>query len=184
MPSITLRAHVLDPVEQSLYRALTLVICQRALLFAKINLSDLFSVPSSNKASSDLVQLAHAQVDFVLCDREAMQPLAVILLATEEATDQEDTADKRAQLCKAAGLPVIRLERQNSYFMPQLTALIEPLLADNAARDDFSQDERMADALDTAGASPFYYVSKPKQLRNRPAYPGYGALRAIANKLS
>ncbi|MEZ4732157.1 MAG: DUF2726 domain-containing protein [Caldilineaceae bacterium] len=88
MPSFTLRAHVLDPVEQSLYRALTLVICQRALLFAKINLNDLLSAPSCDKASSDLAQLAHYRADFVLCDREAMRPLAVIFLATEGATGQ------------------------------------------------------------------------------------------------
>jgi hypothetical protein len=177
MQSYTIRDSMLDPIEQSLYRALNGMLCQRALLFTKINLSDLFTAPVYSPAGSELGALAHQRVDFVLCDRDSMRPLAIILFA-----DNSPLPDQIAQLCADAGLPVVRLERQPAYFMHQLAPIVETLLTDSACYDDFSNGDRLI-TTGLTGASTSIGGQNSKRGRKQPAYPGYGALRTIANKL-
>lgn len=181
MPSYALRDSMLDPIEQSLYRALSGVLCQRALLFTKINLGDLFT-PLYQPVENELGALAHQRIDFVLCDRDSMRPLAIILFTdSTPRPGQVDHAEAIAQVCDGAGLPLVRLERQSAYFMHQLIPLIETLLTSNARRDDYTNGERANANTHYAGAPP----TPPNGRRSRksPAYPGYGALRTIANKL-
>lgn len=183
MPSYALRDSMLDPIEQSLYRALSSVLCQRALLFTKINLGDLFMPSLYHPADNELGALAQQRVDFVLCDRESMRPLAIILFADSTARpDQADPVEQIAQVCANAGLPLVRLERQSAYFMHQLIPLIETLLTSNARRDDYTNGDRL---LPNASRDPAASNSpNTKRGRKQPAYPGYGALRTIANKLA
>lgn len=178
-----IRDSMLDPVEQSLYRALTVVLCQRALLFTKINLSDLFTTPPYSQASGEWRHLAHQRVDFVLCERDSMRPLAVILFAADTArSGQYDYSEQIAQVCTAAGLPVVRLQRQSTYFMQQLTPLIESLLTANAHRNDFTNGDRLVPTAGTGGAGRATLRATHARRRKLPAYPGYGALKTIANK--
>lgn len=179
------RDSMLDPVEQSLYRALTVVLCQRALLFTKINLGDLFTAPPYSQVGSALGDLAQQRVDFVLCERDSMRPLAVILFAADPArAGQADDAEQIAQVCTAAGLPVVRLQRQSTYLMHQLTPLVESVLTANAHRNDFTNGDRLAPT--TGGNGAVKTTTKATDVRRRklPAYPGYGALKTIANKLA
>lgn len=184
MQPYTLRANILDPMEQSLYRALTLVLCQRALLFAKINLGDLFTTSAYGATATDLAQLAHYPVDFVLCDREAMRPLAVIFVEAEGTSRHKEETEKSAQICAAAGLPVVRLQRQHSYMMPYLTSIIEPLLTVDAANDAYSNGDRRWEAGAATITHALHQEDTSRHTRRLPAYPGYGALRTLANKLS
>lgn len=178
MHSYTIRESMLDPIEQSLYRALSGVLCQRALLFTKINLGDLFTAPVYHSAESEWGALASQRVDFVLCDRDSMRPLAIILFADNASrANQVDCAERIAQLCAEVGLPLVRLERQSAYFMHQLIPLIENLLSTSGRRDDFSNGDRALPP--TPGSS----QPNNKRSRRQPAYPGYGAMRTIANKL-
>lgn len=183
MQPYTLRAHLLDPAEQSLYRALTLVLCQRALLFVKIHLSDLFAAPGDSTAGVAPVQPAYYPLDFVLCDRNTLRPLAVILLEKEVAPTDEEGVDKGAELCAAAGLPVVRLQRQPTYLMPHLISMLEPLLVGSSVSDAFGNGDRAPSAI-SAPMAPLPPLSKPRTSHRQPAYPGYGALRTLANKLS
>lgn len=177
MPSYTIRESMLDPIEQSLYRALSGVLCQRALLFTKINLGDLFTAPVYHPAESEWATLASQRIDFVLCDRDSMRPLALILFADNALrASQADCSERIAQLCAEVGLPLVRLERQSAYFMHQLIPLIENLLSSSSRRDDFTNGDRV---IPTAAMG----QSNNKRSRRQPAYPGYGAMRTIANKL-
>ncbi len=183
MQSYYVRDSMLDPMERSLYRALNLVICQRALLFAKINLGDLLATAISGTKSSELGQLAEQRVDFVLCDRDSMRPIAIILLeGTGARVGCADQSDQVAQLCASVGLPLIWLQRQNNYLMQQLTPIIEPLLIDGSVGNDFTNGDRMRESTMTGIAHAMR--RGPRHLRKQPAYPGYGALRTIASKLS
>ncbi len=178
MPLYKIRESMLDPIEQSLYRALSGVLCQRALLFTKINLGDLFTVPLYHSTEGEWGILANQRLDFVLCDRDSMRPLAIILFADSTVrANQVDYAEKVAQLCAEVGLPLVRLERQSAYFMHQLIPLIENLLSSSSRRDDYTNGDR---ALPTTNAA---HKQAHKQGRRQPAYPGYGAMRTIANKL-
>jgi hypothetical protein len=178
MPLYKIRESMLDPIEQSLYRALSGVLCQRALLFTKINLGDLFTTPLYHSTEGEWGILANQRLDFVLCDRDSMRPLAIILFADSTArANQVDYAEKVAQLCTEVGLPLVRLERQSAYSMHQLIPLIENLLSSSSRRDDYTNGDR---ALPTTNAA---HKQAHKQGRRQPAYPGYGAMRTIANKL-
>ena len=176
-----LRDSMLDPVEQSLYRALSVVLCQRALLFAKINLGDLFTAPPYHQAGSEWEYLAQQRIDFVLCERDSMRPLAALLFVADAThPDQADDSEQIVQVCMAAGLPVARLQRQSTYFMHQLTPLIESLLTPNAHRNDFTNGDRLVAVTGSTGALKTTGLNR----RKVPAYPGYGALKTIANKLA
>lgn len=181
MQSYTIRESMLDPIEQSLYRALSGVLCQRAHLFMKINLGDLFTTSLYHAADSEWGILASQRVDFVLCDRDSMRPLAIILFADSTLRiNQTDCSEKIAQLCAEVGLPLVRLERQSAYFMHQLIPLIENLLSSNSRRDDYTNGDRIISAA--GGAATTVREKTNKRGRRQPAYPGYGALRTIANK--
>lgn len=176
-----IRESMLDPIERSLYRALNIVLCQRALLFTKINLSDLFAI--AYNASGDLSQLIDQKVDFVVCDRDSMRPMGVILFEEDASVPkQEHPSEQIVQLCTQAGLPVVRLRRQPTYLMHQLTSIIEPLLTNQGASDDYSNGDRALEMNSSARALTTSNTSRRR--RKQPAYPGYGALRTIANKLS
>ena len=164
---------LLDPAAGSLYKALSLVICQRAQLFVKIRLGELLTTAASGGIAGPL---AERQVDFVLCDRETLRPLAIIMLAAEDAQVRDgEEAEQLTELCLQAKLPLIWLQRQSSYMMPQLTAVIEPLLVGGSVGNDDSNGERMWVEPWRGGA---------RGRRKQPAYPGYGALKTIAGKLS
>ena len=184
MQAYTLRASMLDPVELSLYRALTLVLCQRALLFTKIRLSDLFAVAGFSATESEWEQLAEQRLDFVLCDRDSIRPTAVILFEAERSFyGQHDQSDQVAQFCSRAGLPVVRIQRQPAYFMQQLMGIIEPLVTGSTAKENHRNNQ----LHESSTIDPMHELNtgcKPKRNRKVPAYPGYGALRTIANKLA
>lgn len=176
MHAYTIRESMLDPIEQSLYRALSGVLCQRALLFTKINLGDLLTAPVYH-AESEWRTLASQRIDFVLCDRDSMRPLALIVFADNALrANQADCSERIAQLCAEVGLPLVRLERQSAYFMHQLIPLIENLLSSTPHRDDFTNGDRVMSAMKTT------HQPNNKRGRRLPAYPGYGALHTIANK--
>lgn len=188
MQSYAICESMLDPIEQSLYRALSGVLCQRALLFMKINVGDLFTTPVYHSTDSEWRTLASQRVDFVLCDRDSMRPMAIILFvdsAVDRAvrTHQAGCVEKIAKLCAEVGLPLVRLERQSAYFMHQLIPLIENLLSNSARRDDYTNGDRAKPAAVVSGATPAATSQNHKRTRRQPAYPGYGAMRTIANKL-
>jgi len=148
----------------------------------KINLGDLFTTPLYHTGDSDWGLLASQRVDFVLCDRDSMRPLAIILFADNALrANQTDCSEKIIQLCAQVGLPLVRLERQSAYFMHQLIPLIENLLSSSSRRDDYTNGDRITAA--TGSAATTVSVKNNKRGRRQPAYPGYGALRTIANKL-
>lgn len=184
MQSYYLRDSMLDPIELSLYRALTLVLCQRALIFTKLSLSDLFAVTSFNSVKSEWEQLADQRIDFVLCDRDSVRPIGVILFEAEQPFyGYHDQSDQVAQFCSRAGLPVVRIPRQPTYFMQQLMAIIEPLLTSSTNKESHKNNP----LHESVGIDPMHGLNKgckPKRMRKLPAYPGYGALRTIANKLA
>jgi len=184
MQSYTLRDSMLDPVELSLYRALTLVLCQRALLFTKIRLSDLFAVDSFSSTESEWEQLADQRLDFVLCDRDSIRPIGVILFEAERLFyGQHDQSEQVAQFCSRAGLPVVRIPRQPAYLMQQLMLMVEPLLTGSTAKESTRNNQ----LYESSSVDPLHGLNngcKPKRMRKLPAYPGYGALRTIANKLA
>jgi hypothetical protein len=154
-------------------------------------LSDLLAVSAYSTAANEWGRLAHQRIDFVLCDRDSMRPIGIILVEADAMhVGPHDPSEQVAQLCAKAGLPVVRLQRQPTYMMHQLSSMIEPLLTGNARRDDFSNGDRVQGAgrattvVPTATANATSKGLKPKQVRKQPAYPGYGALRTIANKFS
>ena len=183
MQSYYVRDSMLDPIERSLYRALNLVICQRALLFTKINLGDLVATTAHSSQRSEVGELADQRVDFVLCDRDSMRPIAIILLEDGgSGVGHAKQADPIAQLCVSAGLPLVRIPRQHSYLIQQLTPVIEPLLLGGAVGNDFTNGDRLRESPVTSIAQAMRRGSR--HVRKQPAYPGYGALKTIAGKLS
>lgn len=185
MQAYTLCNSILDPVELSLYRALTLVLCQRAVLFTKIRVNDLFVVNTFSAIENEWEQVADQQLDFVLCDRDSIRPIGVVLFETEQAFyGQHDQSDQVVHFCNRAGLPVVRLKRQPAYFMQQIMGIIEPILSGNGTTIESNRNHQLRESAVVEALGGLNRDCKPKRKRKLPAYPGYGALRTIANKLA
>jgi hypothetical protein len=132
---------VLAQGEQSLYRALTLVVAQRALLLSKVKLSALIMPAAEFGPGFAQTYLDRYTVDFVLCDRRTTRPL-LIVLQDEQTHTPGAVNDTIAHLATDAGLPVVRIAYEGAYRMEQLLRLIEPYLQGDVCSGDAKSDER------------------------------------------
>ena len=108
-----LRDDFLSNAELSFYQVLRGVVAQRALVFTKVNLGDLFFVATGdqrkNRALANRIDRKH--VDFLLCDPKTVRPIVAIELddKSHERPDRMER-DKLVQgVFSAAGLPLIRI---------------------------------------------------------------------------
>jgi hypothetical protein len=125
-----LRDDFLSPAEASFFRVLRQAVQQRALVFAKVNLADLFFVtrPQENRADRNRIDRKH--VDFLLVHPDTLQPLAGVEL--DDASHQRPQRAERDrfvdQVFQAAGLPLIRVAARSSYDPSALAAELSPHL--------------------------------------------------------
>lgn len=132
-----LRDDFLSNAELSFYQVLRGVVAQRALVFTKVNLGDLFFVATGdqrkNRALANRIDRKH--VDFLLCDPKTVRPIVAIELddKSHERPDRMERDELVQGVFSAAGLPLIRIAVKASYAPLDAEALISPYLKPLAA---------------------------------------------------
>ncbi len=157
MSSYRIQESLLGPAERSLHQALTLIVCQRGLIFPKVKLSQLFAtvrptISAADPGNSD--PLLNQEVDFLICERFTTQPLLAVLFQNCNADGVVEAQQQAAAICAEAGLPVLKIEQRAAYRMDELLAAIEPYLQGNQVINDFRNGDRMQTEQRPAAINP------------------------------
>lgn len=124
--------YFLSKAEISFFHVLGSILDEQWLIFTKIRLIDLVSIPRGTEnyqSHRNRVQAKH--VDFVLCDRKSVTPVLVIEL--DDSSHNKPNVQKRDQfvnaVMKAAGLPILRIPVQKGYDTRKLQQMLQAALS-------------------------------------------------------
>lgn len=137
---------LLGPAERSLHQALSLVVCQRGLIFPKVKLSQLFATDLAGERSTPAEKsttFLNQEVDFLICERFTTHPILAVLLHRSDAPVTTEAQQQAAAICAEAGLPLLLIEQRAAYRMDELLAAIEPYLQGNQPLRDFYHSDQM-----------------------------------------
>ena len=104
----------------------------RALVFTKVNLADLFFVATGdhrqNRALANRVDRKH--VDFLVCDLKSVRPIFALELddASHARADRKTRDELVAAVFAAAGLPLLRVPVKTGYAPQEIQSLLNPYL--------------------------------------------------------
>jgi hypothetical protein len=117
LSAYSLRGSIFTKNEHAFYQTLKEVVGQRYVIFAKVRLSDMFSIKSGEKYQSNLNRINSKHLDFLLCDPETFKPLCGIEL--DDRSHQRSTRKKRDEfvdsLFQATKLPLLRIPAKMKY---------------------------------------------------------------------
>ena len=144
----------LSPAELLFCHALRSAVGAQAVVYAKVNLSDLLYVIRPNENASYRNRIAQKHVDFLLCSPESMRPLVAIEL--DDKTHEGKQRQERDQLvndaCAAAGLPVVRIRAQSDYSAVELAGLLSKYLQQGTQAE--TAPLQMAGSTPSEGTTP------------------------------
>ena len=123
---------LLTAAERAFYSALCRAVEADWQVFAQVRVADLLTVPRETRNRQSFVsRITSKHVDFVLCDRQTLTPVAAL-----ELDDSSHLLANRRQrdifldaAFEAAGLPLLRVPVRGSYDAAELHALIHGHLA-------------------------------------------------------
>jgi hypothetical protein len=127
-----LRDDFLSPAEISFYQVLRAAVGDRGLVFAKVNLADLFFATTGdhrqNRALANRVDRKH--VDYLVCDLKTVHPIVALELddQSHNRADRKTRDELVAGVFAAAGLPLIRVPVKMGYVPLEIEALLNPYL--------------------------------------------------------
>lgn len=129
-----LRDNFLSKAELNFYHMLRSGVSPEVTVLAKVSLGDLFYVKSGDNSEWRIYtnKIDRKHVDFLLCDRRTMQPLAGIELddRSHRRSDRQERDAFVGQVFAAAGLPLHRVRVQRSYVPAELRTLLGELAVD------------------------------------------------------
>jgi len=154
-----LRDDFLSKAELNFYRVLVGVVSPDVTVLTKVSLGDLFYAKSGDSSEWRIYtnKIDRKHVDFLLCDRLSMQPLAGMELddRSHQRADRQERDAFVDQVFAAAGLPLHRVRMQRGYALAELRTLLGDLAADAPAGDDMlDEPPNVAQALSTVRAQP------------------------------
>lgn len=123
------RDDFLSPAELSFSRVLQSVVNERAVIYPKVRLADIFFITQRDGYRSYFNRISAKHVDFLLCDPKSIRPLAGIEL-DDSSHAGEDRKDRDAfvnSVFDAAQLPLFRMSARRAYTVAELATQIEPL---------------------------------------------------------
>ncbi len=126
------RDGLLTAAERAFYGALCRAVEADWQVFAQVRVADLLTVPKETRNRQSFVsRITSKHVDFVLCDRQTLSPVAALEL--DDSSHQ--LANRRQRdifldaAFEAAGLPLLRVPVRGSYDAAELHDLIHGHLA-------------------------------------------------------
>jgi very-short-patch-repair endonuclease len=174
-----LRDDFLSPAELSFYHVLLAAAGQTLTVCPKVNLSDVLFVsrPDQYQAARNRIDRKH--VDFLLCDRRTMRPLAGIELddASHAREDRQARDAFVQEVFAAANLPLLRFPVQRTYDPNEVAARLTKALATESPAAAPPQDAAAA-----AAAAPSQdAAAAPSQDAAAPVCPKCGISLVIRN---
>jgi predicted RNA-binding Zn-ribbon protein involved in translation (DUF1610 family) len=127
-----LRDDFLSPAEVSFYQILRTAVGERALVFTKVNLADLFFVATGdhrqNRALANRVDRKH--VDFLVCDLKTVHPIVALELddQSHQRADRKTRDEIVDGVFAAAGLPLLRIPAKLGYAPQEIQTRLQPYL--------------------------------------------------------
>lgn len=117
-PQYRKREYLFSRSEREFYRALLGAVGNEYHIFAKVRLADvlwLANEPENRKYHNNQIQCKH--LDFVLCDKDRQRPLLAIELddSSHKRLSRQASDEFKDSACAAAGLPLLRLQVQQTY---------------------------------------------------------------------
>jgi hypothetical protein len=153
-----LRDDFLSPAELSFYRILSTVISNRAVIFTKVRLADIFFVSRPIENRSYFSRISQRHVDFLVCQPNTVQPIVGIELddSSHNRPNRKVRDEFLDQVFEAADLPLVRMPVQQAYTAQDVVKSIEQYL-ESAPTETTEPDPAVAEASsqDQSPATPF-----------------------------
>jgi len=129
------RDDFLSSAELSFFGVLNVVLQGRAVVCAKVNLSDIFFVAHPNENQAAYNRISRKHVDFLVCDLTTVKPLFGIELddASHTRADRQKRDEFVEAVFRTAALPLVRIPAQQAYNVATLAAEIATYLGGRQA---------------------------------------------------
>lgn len=134
-----LRNTFFSPAEHKFYLVLRGIIKDRAILFTKVRLADVFQVkeddPSQYRIHLNKIDRKH--VDFLICDSVNLQPLLGIEL-DDKSHQRPDRIERDRfidQVFNVSHLPLLHIPVQRSYSIEEIDSQLTPYLQETKSAD-------------------------------------------------
>lgn len=125
-----LRDHFLTTPEIVLYRALGEMAKGRFVIFAKVALTDIFSIIRPNENVHYFNKLFRKHVDFLLCNPQTLKPQIGVELVRPTPPGGTRSADQFMEdMFLTAGLPLVQIAPNDHYVMGELVAQFQEAVA-------------------------------------------------------
>ncbi len=125
-----LRDHFLTTPEILLYRALREMAQARFVIFAKVALTDIFSIVRPNENVHYFNKLFRKHVDFLLCQPETLRPQIGVELVRPLPPGGTRSADQFVEdMFLTAGLPLVQITPNDHYVIGELVVQFQDALA-------------------------------------------------------
>lgn len=124
------RPDLLTPAELTFFRALERAVDGEHYIFPKVRIGDLLCVTEGTEnARGWFARIGQKHIDFVLADRQSVQPVLVIELddSSHERPDRQARDEFVDAALNAAGLPILRVPVRQSYVEQELADAIRRL---------------------------------------------------------
>ncbi len=125
------RDDFLSEAEKSFYRVLRKIVADRALIFTKVGLWNIFYVPRPHENLKAKSQIDRKHVDFLLCEPATLRPIVAIEL-DDRSHQRPDRVQRDAfveAVFEAAKLPLLRIPVQYAYNTRSLETTLAPYLS-------------------------------------------------------
>ena len=130
------RSCFLSQSERSFYEVVRRLVGNDYVVFAKVRLTDLLTVPAATTAwQRHFGRIAEGDVDFLICDVKEMRPRMVIDLqeVAHVSAKQKDRDLFLDDVFAAVGVPFVRVRARSAYGQPELRQILSALLVPRKA---------------------------------------------------
>lgn len=140
-PVYRLRDDFLSPAELNFYRVLCDVVEDRATVFAKVGMGDLFYVPRQDNQFGAWNRINRKHLDFVLSDARTSRPLVAIELddRSHSRADRSQRDEFIERVFAQSGLPLLRFPARRTYNRREIEGQLSQYLPDGGAEEPDSQ---------------------------------------------
>ncbi len=122
------KASVLTPAEHRFYLTLIQALENKAVIFAKVGLQDVFSIIDREKYHSFRNRIVQRHIDFLICDLDTLHPLFGVELddSSHNQPKNKSRDEFKNLVFEAALLPLIRIPVKADYNLDQLKIKLQP----------------------------------------------------------
>ncbi|BCB97355.1 hypothetical protein JZK55_22770 [Dissulfurispira thermophila] len=122
------KSYLLSKAEKSFYHVLQTCLNDTHIVFPKVRLGDVFYVTNKEKQRFYMYKILPKHVDFLICDKQSLRPLAAIELDDSSHRGKERDDDFKNNVFLSAGLPLYRIKASYNYNPVQIQETLREVL--------------------------------------------------------